>query len=401
MIKEYIKIAFNNFRRRKKRTLLTLIGIFIGITAVVSLISIGQGLNDAISDQFEKMGTDKVMIYPKGGFFGVGGGSELTSDDMDFVKKISDVEIATGFLFKMARLEYKDEMAYKWAMGMPQDESKKDITDMLQLKIKEGRDLEKGDRKKAVITKYLREAKVFDYEIKVGDTLEIQHEEFNVVGVLEEFGNPEDDSQVLITLDDAREIFGEPKEIAYIFVKVQKGADVAEVAERIKKELAKEREVEEGEEDFIVQTMNDLMESFSNIFNMVVAVLIGIAAISLVVGGIGIMNTMYTSVLERTREIGILKAIGARNSQIMWLFLIESGILGMVGGIIGVVIGISVAKLVEFAAAQLGYGILKVSFSPLLIIGSLFFSFAVGALSGTMPARQASKLKPVEALRYE
>ncbi|MAG45579.1 MAG: ABC transporter permease, partial [Nanoarchaeota archaeon] len=121
----------------------------------------------------------------------------------------------------------------------------------------------------------------------------------------------------------------------------------------------------------------------------------------LIVGGIGIMNTMYTSVLERTREIGIMKSIGAKNSDILTLFLIESGILGLVGGGIGIILGIGFSKLVEAAAKAGGYGMIQVSFPLPLIIGTLMFSFVVGALSGILPARQASKLQPVDALRYE
>jgi len=130
-------------------------------------------------------------------------------------------------------------------------------------------------------------------------------------------------------------------------------------------------------------------------------VLIGIATISLLVGGIGIMNTMYTAVLERTREIGIMKAVGAKNQDIMLIFLLESGTLGLIGGTIGVVLGIGLAKGVEIMAEYGGFGLLKASMSPSLILGALAFSFVVGSISGLLPARRASQLQPVEALRYE
>ncbi|MFA5247531.1 MAG: FtsX-like permease family protein, partial [Candidatus Micrarchaeia archaeon] len=127
-----------------------------------------------------------------------------------------------------------------------------------------------------------------------------------------------------------------------------------------------------------------------------------IAAISLIVGAVGIMNTMYTAVLERTKEIGIMKAIGAKNSEIMVLFLIESGLLGLVGGVIGVILGYIMGKAAEVIANQmLGSSLLKLYFPPELIIGALLFSFVIGALSGMVPARQASHLRPVDALRYE
>jgi len=130
--------------------------------------------------------------------------------------------------------------------------------------------------------------------------------------------------------------------------------------------------------------------------------LVGIAAISLIVGGIGVANTMYTSVLERTKEIGTMKAVGAKNSDIMFLFLIESGLLGLIGGVIGVLIGLGLSKIAEyFATVQLGTNLLQASASTNLIIGALIFSFLIGAISGVFPAMQASKLKPVDALRYE
>jgi len=119
------------------------------------------------------------------------------------------------------------------------------------------------------------------------------------------------------------------------------------------------------------------------------------------VGGVGIMNTMYTSVLERTQEIGVMKAIGAKNRDILTIFLIESGFLGLMGGMVGVLMGIGIGKAIEFGAAQAGLAILKVYFPWYLIVGSLLFSFLIGAFSGLAPARQAAKLKPVDALRYE
>ena len=142
--------------------------------------------------------------------------------------------------------------------------------------------------------------------------------------------------------------------------------------------------------------------SFNNIFAVVQGVLVGIAGISLLVGGVGIMNTMYTSVLERTKEIGTMKAIGAKNSHILFLFLVESGLLGLAGGLIGVIIGLGMAKGTEYAAtAYIGSPLLQASMDPLIIFGALSFSFIVGTLSGVLPALQASKLKPVDALRYE
>ena len=174
------------------------------------------------------------------------------------------------------------------------------------------------------------------------------------------------------------------------------------VAEDIEEALRDERDERIGQETFSVQSFSQLLETFTDIFAVVQAVLIGIAAISLIVGGIGIMNTMYTSVLERTKEIGIMKAVGARNRDIFLIFLIESGLLGLVGGIIGILLGIGIGKGVEYlAASQLGTPFLQAIFGFPLILSALAFSFIIGAASGVLPAMQAARLKPADALRYE
>ena len=141
------------------------------------------------------------------------------------------------------------------------------------------------------------------------------------------------------------------------------------------------------------------METFTSITDAIKAVLIGIAAISIIVGGIGITNTMYTSVAERTREIGIMKATGARNSSILTLFLIESGLLGLIGGVFGLLAGYGISLVASYAAMQAAGIEINAALSLAMIIGSLLFSFTIGAVSGITPARAAAKLQPVEALR--
>jgi putative ABC transport system permease protein len=223
---------------------------------------------------------------------------------------------------------------------------------------------------------------------------------FQVVGINEKKGGAvSSDDAVRIPLDSAREIFAEPSEITAIFVKVREGFEVDTVAENLKKKLRSYRDVKEGEEDFSVQTSAQAIAAFQTILGVVQAVLVGLAAISLLVGGVGITNTMYTSVVERTREIGIMKSVGARNSAIMVIFLVESGLLGVVGGVIGVVMGLGIGKAAEFAAMQYGVESLKAYMGAPLIIGALLFAFIVGAVAGTLPAIQAARLSPVDALR--
>ena len=404
MIVDYAKLAFETFKTRKKRTLLTMLGIFIGIAAVVSLVSLGQGLQKTVVEQFETLGTNKIIVSPSGGIFGQfeGAGAELTEDDLRVIERTKGIELAGGMLYKLGRVEYKGQTKYTWITGLPQDKSKEIISDMSSFEVEEGRDLRKGDSYKALVGVLLTEDEYFfDRGVSVGDRVELEGKKFEIVGVLGRIGNPEDDSSLIIPLEAAREIFNEPDSYAYVMAQVSQGQDPEVVAERVKKALRKYRGVEEGEEDFSIQTFAELMESFQSVFAIVQAVLIGIAAISLLVGGIGIMNTMFTSVLQRTNQIGVMKAIGARNSDIFKLFLIESGFLGLFGGAIGVVIGIFLSKIVEFAAAGAGLPILKAYFPWYLILGALAFSFFVGCVSGLTPAVRASKLKPVDALRYE
>lgn len=176
------------------------------------------------------------------------------------------------------------------------------------------------------------------------------------------------------------------------------------VAEDIEKELKKERgeKLSEKSQTFDVLTSEQLLNTFGDVLGIVQAVLVGIAAISLLVGGIGIMNTMYTAVIERTREIGTMKAVGAKNSDILMIFLFESGLLGLVGGAIGIGIGIGMGKIAEYMAADaLGSNLFQAAFPWYLIAGALTFSFLIGTISGVLPALQAAKLRPADALRYE
>ena len=163
-----------------------------------------------------------------------------------------------------------------------------------------------------------------------------------------------------------------------------------------------EDQKKEENQDFSILTPEEILQSFGNILDILTGFLLGIAGISLLVGGINVANTMYTSVLERTKEIGIMKSIGARNESVLTLFVVEAGILGLVGGLIGIFLGILISKSVEIYVDKfLGFGLLKAAFPTYLVVGCLGFAFVVGIFSGIWPAMQAVKVKPVEALRYE
>ena len=407
MMKDFFLLAVKSLTHRRMRTFLTIVGIFIGIVAVVALTSLGDGLQNAISGEFQKLGTDKITVMATAGGFitsptasGISS-KPLTTDELETVKKTQGVKLAGAMLLKSVSLKYKDKTKQAFAVGWPMDESRKMFQDMQAADLDVGRQLKDSDTRSVVLGSYAAND-LFDKKILLGDTIELTGEKFTVVGIMKSRGNRFDDSSVIMPLKVAREVTGEEKLVSMIIAQVIPGTDIKEVRDRIEKRLRDRRGEKKGEELFSVQTSEQLVSSFASIFGIVQAIVVGIAAISLLVGGIGIMNTMYTSVIERTNEIGVMKAIGAKNSDVLLIFLIESGLLGLIGGLVGVIIGLGLSKLAEIAVtAALKSDLLKASTSPELIIGSLVFSFLVGGISGVLPAIQASKLKPVDALRYE
>jgi len=394
-----LKFAFENLKARKLRSWLTIIGVIIGIASVVTFMLIGSGLQSSIKEQFEKIGADIILIYPGKGMTGVMGAAsadKFYQKDVDLIKKVRGVEKAGGMIYKIAKVEFRKETEYTFVIGMPDEIVISDFG----VSIEHGRELQKNDKYSSVVGYEIYNANFFDKPVKVGNDISIQGKSFNVVGSASKIGSRQDDTQIYIPIKIAKEIFNE-QGYSYIMAKSKEGLNPENVASEIKEELRKERNLKRGEEDFTVQTYRQLLETFSNILGIVQMVFIGIAAISLIVGGIGIMNTMYTSVVERTRQIGTMKAIGAKNFDILAIFVFESGIIGLVGGVIGAVLGVLAGKAVQFASAIGGYELLKISVDMNVIILGLVFAFVVGIISGLAPAIQASKLNPVQALRYE
>jgi len=403
-MRDFFLLAFKNLRRRKLRSWLTMLGIFIGIAAVVGLISLGQGLQQYINEEFQKVGTDKIVIQSK--ILGPPGSATskaliLTSKDLQVIENTKGVKWAVGFLVKSGIVKFKKESSIVFFDGINPEDLKL-LEEVQGFDVIDGRNLKSGDKYKVVVGYNHAYGDIWNKGIVVGESIEIEGTEFKVIGILNKIGNPIDDAALYLPKETLAEILNVKDEESQIIAKTDAGANPENVADAIEKNLRKSRGEKEGEETFSVSTAEQLLQTFTNIFNVVQAVFVGIAAISLVVGGIGIMNTMYTSVLERTKEIGTMKAIGAKNSDIATLFLFESGLLGLVGGAIGVIIGIGLGKSAEYiAAAALGTQLLRAYFPWYLILGALFFSFVIGSLSGLLPAMQAAKLKPVDALRYE
>jgi len=405
MIKDYFQIAIKELLHRRMRTWLTMIGIFIGIAAVVALISLGQGLQNAIFDQFTQLGTDKIIITPGGSSLGFSDNppNPLTTKDVEVIKRTPGIIQVGSAVYKSTTVTWgRNEVVYTIASGIPLDSSLDITIQTFGLKVDQGRMLKSGDQKKVYVGYDYAYNTEFKDHVKIGDKISINGTDFQVVGINQKIGNEIDDRTVYISQTQLRDIFNTGDQVSYIFAQVAVGKVPADLVGDIENNLRRSRGVKKGEEDFKVETFEQYLTSFMVIFGIVQAVIVGIAAISLIVGGIGIMNTMYTSVLERTRDIGIMKAIGATNEDIRNLFLIESGMLGLTGGIIGVLLGVGLAKLTEFIGVVfLQTTLLQAALPAWLIIGSLAFAFILGALAGTLPAVQASKMNPVDALREE
>ena len=401
---ELLKLALRNVATRRKRAGLTMLGIFIGIAAVVALVSLGQGLQQTINDQFEKVGADKIFIEAKEvGFGGQHAPGQLKKHELDIVKRANGVVEVAGVLFRSAQVQFNRIQRIMFIMSVPDKAKEAELVRASNTwEAGEGRLLTHKDKEKAVIGYNLAHKKLFKKDLRIGDKILVNDNQFNVVGILERTGDPGLDGSIILPEADVRTVLDEPEAFSYIVAQSAKGVDPEVVAGRIEREIRKDRHQKEGKEDFKVRTVTELIESFNIVLNIIQVVFVGIAAISLLVGGIGIMNTMYTSVLERTREIGVMKAIGARNSDVLGLFLIESGLLGTAGGAVGIIIGIGISKAVEIGAnTAFGAGTITAAFPWYLIVGALLFSSVVGTVSGVLPARRASKLNPVDALRYE
>ncbi|MDD2731944.1 MAG: ABC transporter permease [Candidatus Pacebacteria bacterium] len=401
--KEYIKIAVKNLKTRKLRSWLTIIGVIIGVFLIVSLISLSEGLKTAVLQQMRMMGKDLVMIIPgdiSDLMTTLIGGVELTDDDIRTIKKTEGVDFVVPMIYKAEVMRYKNEKKTVILYGNPWKEALDVYQKDMGWTLKEGRWPIPG--KEEIIVGSLVPEEIFP-GLKVGTDAVIKGRRFEIVGVLNSLGSKQDDSMIALDLTIFQDITGKREGASMAFAKIKSGYSTDDVVEYIKDNLNETRKRKRGEDStsFSVLSSEKITKIVGDIMILIEAVIFGFASIAIVVGGIGIMNTMYTSVRERVKEIGIMKAIGAKNSTINLIFLIESGIFGMIGGIGGTLLGVGLAKSIELYLQFHPLFYMKASASPGLITFSLAFSFLVGCASGFFPARSASKLKPVDALRYE
>jgi putative ABC transport system permease protein len=406
MLIEYIRFAVDGIRNRSLRSWLTTIGVLVGVMAVVALISLGQGLQDYINDQFAKVGGDRISITPGGGGTMMGPPSsstltsaKLTDKDLDVINQVNGVEFAFGGNIFTGSVEFDEEIRSGMVFAAPTDaKSQKFITEVDYYMVDQGRYLRDGDRFQVQIGPETGK-ELFDKKITLGDKIKIKGYEFTVVGINKKTGTPYQDWKVTIPLKTGQDIFDRPDELSIISVKVAKGYVPADVADEITKKLRRSRNVKEDEEDFSVQTSESIIATFSTLLSIVTTFVVLIAAISLVVGMVGIMTTMYTSILERTRQIGIMKSVGAKNVDILGIFMVEAGLLGLSGGFLGTVFGLAISKAAEYFIRAYIAGF-NSYISLELVAGALLFSFFIGCASGYFPSQRAAKMSPVDALRY-
>ncbi len=407
MKKDYFLLAWKNLKRRGVRSWLTLLGIFIGITAVVSLISLGDGLKIAVNSQFGIGSTEIISIQAGGvsgyGPPGTGAVNPLKEKDVDEIDKLDYVDVAIGRIIETVKINCDDQIDISFVASIPEGDKRTRVYEFLELEIEYGRLLQDGDTNAVLLGNdfVYPEKKLLSCgkKVEVGDIINIQGKNFKVAGILEKKGSFIVDQSILMMEKPLRQIMNNTENVDIIVVKAKSKESIEMAKEQIEDLLRERRNVEIGEEDFEVSTPEAALATVNSVLTGVQIFIVLIASISILVGALGIINTMTTSVLERVKEIGIMKAIGAKNSDIFFQFFIEAGLLGLIGGIVGTSFGILIGFLgVNGINSFLGTSTaFKLNF--LLIIGTLLGSFVIGSISGIAPAMKAARMNPVEALR--
>jgi len=400
---EIVMVALGSIRTNWLRSILTTLGVVIGISAVIAMVSLGEGAQRSVADQIDRMGTNVLTIRANQRHFGgvaTGDTEDLTVDDAEALRDAS-----RGLLTIVPQISSRVQLAYlRWNSSNQVVGTWPEYFSIYNHELVLGRFFTPGEnqgrRRVAVLGHEIPESLGTALELLVGATIQIRGQPFEVIGVLAEKGdsrgfNP--DNQVFIPIATAQyRLFGGRRRLSSILAQVTDIRQMDQAFADIDRGLRREHKIAPGSDvDFTVRNSAELLETANEATATFTLLLAGIAAISLLVGGIGIMNIMLVSVTERTREIGIRKALGATRNAIMFQFLVEATVLCGMGGVLGVAAGIGGSRAMTRIANW------ETAVSGDAIVVALAFSIAIGLFFGIWPARRAARLDPIDALRYE
>jgi len=401
---ESMRMAITALRANKLRSLLTMLGIIIGVGAVIAMISVGMGVKKNVTDSIASLGSNMLIVSPgssnRGGIRSAAGSSiTLKYSDAEAIQdKIKYIDYVSPTVSGSYQIVYGNQNWNSSVRGVtPEYMAIQSLTVQTGSFITEN-DLNKRNRVAVIGTTVA--SNLFGSVNPVGKNIRVNNAPYKIIGVLQSKGQSsmgqDQDDVVIIPLTTAQERMLGITYVQSINVQVSDPNRMDQVQSAIETLLRQRHRITgDKENDFNVRNLTSLMETMSQTTTMITLLLGSIAGISLVVGGIGIMNIMMVSVTERTREIGIRKALGATFRNIMMQFLIESIVISVIGGLIGIVFGCTVSSIIS----MFGDFSTVITASPILI--SFFFSVGIGLFFGIYPARKAAKLDPIEALRYE
>ncbi len=403
MIFETIRLAIQAIFRNAMRSVLTVLGIVIGVAAVIAMVTVGEGSSSQVTADVEKLGTNILMVMPGGeGQRGPGIGSvakAFTLKDVDaIIEQIGIVETAAPYSQSSTTAIYGAESAKTTIVGT--DNRYLTAVDWPVVMGREFLTSEETSGKSVCILGETVRQNLFGNTDPIGETIRLSSLTCEVVGLLEakgasSFGTDQDDVVGLPMKTFQRRVAGS-SDVSMIYVAVQDGQSTDRATVEIEALMRERRRIREGEDDdFNIMDMKQIASMLTGITNVLAGLLSAVAAVSLLVGGIGIMNIMLVSVTERTREIGIRLAVGAQASQVLMQFLVEAIVLSTIGGLIGIILGLFLAALAS------NLMVIPFAPNPVVVAGAFMFSAAVGVIFGYFPARRAAKLDPIEALRHQ